>query len=194
MWALCKVFIEFITTLLLFYVLVFWPQGMWDLSSLPRDGTCIPCIGRQSLNDWATREAPQVIFVSVNGSSLAPPPSSTALSPSEPPPIIPFIPYPKGSISGAPTVVLHLYCCNISHSPDSTEHSPPSCLNICKLRTGKDPAWPAMSPGISLHLQLNPPSLAWSASPLWSGLGCSSHLPTPLRYVALSHSVVSDSS
>ena len=58
MWALCKVFIEFITTLLLFYVLVFWPQGMWDLSSLTRDGTCIPCIGRQSLNDWATREAP----------------------------------------------------------------------------------------------------------------------------------------
>ena len=26
-----KVFIEFITVLLLFYVLVVWPQGMWDL-------------------------------------------------------------------------------------------------------------------------------------------------------------------
>ena len=34
MWALFRVFIEFVTTLLLFYVLVFWPQGMWDLSSL----------------------------------------------------------------------------------------------------------------------------------------------------------------
>ena len=28
-----KIFIEFISVLLLFYVLVFWPQGMWDLSS-----------------------------------------------------------------------------------------------------------------------------------------------------------------
>ena len=27
MWALFKVFIEFVTTLLLFYVLVFWPQA-----------------------------------------------------------------------------------------------------------------------------------------------------------------------
>ena len=30
-----KVFIEFVTKLLLFYVLVFWSRGMWDLSSLP---------------------------------------------------------------------------------------------------------------------------------------------------------------
>ena len=36
----------------LFYVLFFWPQGMWDLSSLTRDWICIPCIGRQSLNHW----------------------------------------------------------------------------------------------------------------------------------------------
>ena len=86
----------------------------------------------------------------------------------------------------------HLCCYNISHSPDSTEHSPPSCLNICKLRTGKDPAWPAMSLGISLPLQLYSPSLAWSASLLLSGLGCSSHLPTPLRCAVLSHSVVSE--
>ena len=28
-----KVFIEFVITLLLFSVLVFWPLGMWDLSS-----------------------------------------------------------------------------------------------------------------------------------------------------------------
>ena len=32
-----KVFIEFVTILLLFYVLGFGPRGMWDLSSLMRD-------------------------------------------------------------------------------------------------------------------------------------------------------------
>ena len=32
-----KVFIEIVAVLLLFYVLVFWLQGMWDLSSLIRD-------------------------------------------------------------------------------------------------------------------------------------------------------------
>ena len=29
---------------------------MWDLSSLTRDGTLIPCIGRQSPKYWTTRE------------------------------------------------------------------------------------------------------------------------------------------
>ena len=33
MWTSFKDFIEFVTVLLLFYVLVFWPQGTWDLSS-----------------------------------------------------------------------------------------------------------------------------------------------------------------
>ena len=33
----------------LFYILVSWPWGMWDLSSLTRDQTLIPCIGRWSL-------------------------------------------------------------------------------------------------------------------------------------------------
>ena len=46
MWTIFKVFIEFVTILHLFYVLVLWLQGMWDLSSLTRDQTCIPCIGR----------------------------------------------------------------------------------------------------------------------------------------------------
>ena len=46
MWIIFKVFIEFITILLLFYVLVFWPQGMWDLSSQTRDQTCTPSIRR----------------------------------------------------------------------------------------------------------------------------------------------------
>ena len=48
--------IEFVTILLLLYV--FWPRGMWDLSSLTRDQTCMPCIGRWSPNLWTTREVP----------------------------------------------------------------------------------------------------------------------------------------
>ena len=32
MWTIFKVFIEFVTILLLFYVLVFWPRGTWDRS------------------------------------------------------------------------------------------------------------------------------------------------------------------
>ena len=49
MWTSFKVFIEFVTTLLLSYVLdflFFWPQGMWDLRSLTRDRTRVPCIGK----------------------------------------------------------------------------------------------------------------------------------------------------
>ena len=37
MWTTFKVFIEFVPMLLLLYVLVFWLQGMWDLSSPTRD-------------------------------------------------------------------------------------------------------------------------------------------------------------
>ena len=38
MWLILKVFIEFVTILLLFYViLVFWSQSTRDLSSLTRD-------------------------------------------------------------------------------------------------------------------------------------------------------------
>ena len=56
MWTIFKVFIEFDTILLLFYILVFWPRVMWDLSSLTRDRTCTPCIGRRSLNHPTARE------------------------------------------------------------------------------------------------------------------------------------------
>ena len=34
--------------------------GMWDLSSLMRDQTHTPCIGRGSLNHWTAREMPRV--------------------------------------------------------------------------------------------------------------------------------------
>ena len=37
-----KAFIEFATTLLLFYVLVFWPQGMWDVSFPTKNQTHSP--------------------------------------------------------------------------------------------------------------------------------------------------------
>ena len=48
--------------MLLFYVLVFWPQSMWNFSSPTRDRTLTPCIGRQSLNHWNAREVPRFIF------------------------------------------------------------------------------------------------------------------------------------
>ena len=38
-----------------FIFLVSWFQAMWDLSSPTRDQTHDPCIGRQSLNHWTTR-------------------------------------------------------------------------------------------------------------------------------------------
>ena len=57
------VFMEFVTILLLFYVLVFWSQGILDLSSSTRDQTSTPCIGRQSLNHWITGEFPKEIFM-----------------------------------------------------------------------------------------------------------------------------------
>ena len=50
MQTILKVFLELVIILLLFYILGLGPQGMWDFSSLNRDRTCIPCIGRRSLN------------------------------------------------------------------------------------------------------------------------------------------------
>ena len=46
----------------LFYALVFWPRGMWDLNSLTRDWTQIPCVGRWSVNHWTTREVPSLFL------------------------------------------------------------------------------------------------------------------------------------
>ena len=62
-WTIFKVFIEFVTILFLFYVLVFWPLDMWDLSSPTRDGTCTPSITRGDIKHWTTREVPlHIIF------------------------------------------------------------------------------------------------------------------------------------
>ena len=33
MWTIFKVFIEFVTILLLFYILFFWPQVIWNLTT-----------------------------------------------------------------------------------------------------------------------------------------------------------------
>ena len=36
-------------------------HGTWVLSSLTRDGTHVPCIARQMLNHWTTREVPHCV-------------------------------------------------------------------------------------------------------------------------------------
>ena len=38
-------------------------QGMWDLNSLTRDRTHVPCIGKWLLNHWITREFPTSSFL-----------------------------------------------------------------------------------------------------------------------------------
>ena len=55
MWTIFKVFTEFVTVVLLFYVLA---VRKVDLRSPTKDRTLIPCIGRQSLNHWTTKEVP----------------------------------------------------------------------------------------------------------------------------------------
>jgi len=51
-------------SLSLFFFFSFLLCGMWDLSSLTRDGTCAPCIGRQSLSYWTAGEVPSFFFSS----------------------------------------------------------------------------------------------------------------------------------
>ena len=45
------------------------PHGRWDLSSQTRDQTHVPCIGRQILNHWTTKEVPLFPFVIVQNSN-----------------------------------------------------------------------------------------------------------------------------
>ena len=63
LWTIFKVFTEFVTTMLLFYVLVFWPHDTWDLNSLTMDQTHSPCIGKRSLNNWTSREVPVFLIL-----------------------------------------------------------------------------------------------------------------------------------
>ena len=50
MWTIFKVFIEFATVLLLFYVLFFWPQACGTLAAQPGSKPKPHCTGRRSLN------------------------------------------------------------------------------------------------------------------------------------------------
>ena len=64
----CGSFLKCIEFFILLLVLCFdfLPQCMWDLSSLTRGWTCIPCIGRWILNHLTVREAPaHIIFLTV---------------------------------------------------------------------------------------------------------------------------------
>ena len=47
----------------LFFVLVFWPWGMWNFSFLIRDWTHTPCIGRRSLHHWTAREVASLVHL-----------------------------------------------------------------------------------------------------------------------------------
>ena len=58
MWTIFKVFIEFVTILFLFSILVSWLWGRWDLMSQTRDQTRTPGTRKWSLNNWTTREVP----------------------------------------------------------------------------------------------------------------------------------------
>ena len=61
----CKVFIEFVTILLLFYILVFWLWGMWGLNLTTRDWICTPCIGWWSLHPWTSRQISAPLFLHI---------------------------------------------------------------------------------------------------------------------------------
>ena len=62
MWTIFKVFIEFVTILLPFYVLCFWPHALWDPSSTPRDRTHTCFTGRGNLSHWTGREVHALSF------------------------------------------------------------------------------------------------------------------------------------
>ena len=55
MWTTLKVFIEFVTTLLLFYVLIFWHWTMWDRSASTRGWSSTP-VWEGEVNYWTSRE------------------------------------------------------------------------------------------------------------------------------------------
>ena len=62
MWIIFKVFTEFVAILLLFHVLVFWPQGMWVLAS-NRGSNLHPLHWKVKSSHWTTREIPSCTFL-----------------------------------------------------------------------------------------------------------------------------------
>ena len=72
MWTIFKVFIEFVTILLLFYVLVFWSQNMRDLAPQPGIKPEPPTLESKVLiNHWITREVLTHKDLTTNHSSKA---------------------------------------------------------------------------------------------------------------------------
>ena len=68
MWTIFKVFIKFVTILFLVYVLVYWPQDMWDYSYPRRDQTRTPCTGKRSPNHWTAGKVPYFYFIILENS------------------------------------------------------------------------------------------------------------------------------
>ena len=72
-----QVFIEFVTILLLFHVLVSWPRGMWDSSSQTKVWTCTLALEGKVLTTGPPRKSPystfwgRLWFSSVQFSSVA---------------------------------------------------------------------------------------------------------------------------
>ena len=52
------------------FCFLLWPVGPWDLSSLAREQTRTPCVGRQSLNPRMSREVPRKILNHSEGPGL----------------------------------------------------------------------------------------------------------------------------
>ena len=61
-WTIFKVFIEFLTILLLFHILVFWPRGMWDLSSRPGIEPVPPALEGEVLSTGPPRKSRRLGF------------------------------------------------------------------------------------------------------------------------------------
>ena len=119
MWTIFEVIIELATILLLFpmffssasfffFFVCFWVWGMWDRSYPTTDRTCVPCIGRQSLNHWAPREVPKVSWPKVlclsywerwNWSSIRRPGLSVSLFRFSPPVVSNSLVTPRGVIA-----------------------------------------------------------------------------------------------
>ena len=63
MWAsLSEVFIEFVTILLLFYVLFFWPRGIWILAHRPGIELTPPALEGEVLTTGPSGKSPEGIF------------------------------------------------------------------------------------------------------------------------------------
>lgn len=66
MWTIfLKSFIEFVALLLLFYVLEFWPAGMWDVRSQPGMNLHTACT-EGGLHCWTTRESHFSVLTAVD--------------------------------------------------------------------------------------------------------------------------------